>query len=134
MLEEVSTKMVTGKYLDRLEKMNQQGFVDQFHQRVIKRFERDFQEPILDIQFVYTQKYRTLDEMVGFYMILLLKQNSLELIDISGQTCATHKTDGRNYTQIMGNPHNDEHYFTAMDEDGSIDSFHFTVRPMGPRG
>ena len=63
--------MVTGQYLDRLDKMNQQVYVDAFHQRVIKRFERTFDEPILDVQFLYTQKYKTTDEVIGFYMLLL---------------------------------------------------------------
>ena len=119
--------MVTGKYHKRLEKMNQQGFVDAFHQRVIKRFEINFEGPVLDMQFLYTQKYRAHDDQVGFYLILLLKETSFELIDISGKSVGVLET-GIRFKRVIGNAHNDDYYFIGLDQEEKLHLFTFQMR------
>jgi len=57
-------------------------------------------------------------------MILLQRASEFEIVDISGHTCTTFPTT-KNYVQIIGNPHNDEYYFSALTDTGEIDNFEF---------
>ena len=57
-------------------------------------------------------------------MILIMKEKSFEILDIAGESLASFSTDIE-YTQIAGNPINDEYYFVALRKDGKLDNFEF---------
>jgi len=65
---------------------------------------------------------------------LLLKPTSFELVDINGETCASLETDTSEnpYISLIGNPHNDEYFFTALKSTGVLDTFTFTLKLNRP--
>jgi len=65
---------------------------------------------------------------------LLLKPTSFELVDINGETCASLETDTSEnpYISLIGNPHNDEYFFTALKSTGVLDTFTFSLKLKRP--
>ena len=92
---------------------------------MVQKFSTSHEEPIVDLQFLYTKKYLSSDGQGAFYMILLMKQNSFEILDIAGKTLTSYPVEAK-YVRIAGNPMNDEYYFIAQREDGTLDNYQFS--------